>query len=160
MSTPLPLQKSNAPSPRQLAFQFHQNERFSRRHTVNGPPLLLLHPKEERAPPPSRAAKRATMDFSLLAAPLPDPLLDTGNRGKAADSSLDGETPAQVPFVPPPPLLLHQFWVIVVQSRSSDQFLKQRTKHGRTFREICTIISRIVLLSVPLQGVRMFPFPS
>ncbi|KAF3857336.1 hypothetical protein F7725_009195 [Dissostichus mawsoni] len=69
------LEKSSPfPSPCSVTFQPHQKERFTRRHSVNVPPLPLE--PEGRVPPLTRATKRVTMDFSLLSAPLPDPLQD------------------------------------------------------------------------------------
>ncbi|CAG04980.1 unnamed protein product [Tetraodon nigroviridis] len=63
----------------------HQKERFTRRHTVNVPPLPLV-PEE----PPNRVAQRVTMDFSLLSVPLADLLGGSGNPKPAADQGLEG----------------------------------------------------------------------
>lgn len=90
------LQSSHSPSPCSTSTQ--RKERFTRRHSVNV--LPLLPDADERDEPANRAAKRVTMDFSLLAAPLPDLQLDGGN-GKAAAGrrvagTLEENTPIQV----------------------------------------------------------------
>lgn len=61
---------------------------------MNVPPLPLE--PESRVPPLTRATKRVTMDFSLLSAPLPDPLQDSDRDKQAA--RVDGNHEENIPI--------------------------------------------------------------
>lgn len=80
------LQNSSTPSP--SVTSQHQKEKFTRRHTVNVPPLPLV--PEDRLQPPIRISQRVTMDFSLLSVPLPDLLQGSDNHKPAAGRRLVG----------------------------------------------------------------------
>lgn len=91
------LQSSHSPSPCSTTTTTQRKEGFTRRHSLNVPLFLDADERDERA---SWAAKRVTVDFSLLALPLPDLQLDSGD-GKAAagrrvDGTLEENTPIQV----------------------------------------------------------------
>ncbi|XP_037552296.1 dedicator of cytokinesis protein 9 [Nematolebias whitei] len=85
---------SHSPSPCSTTTQ--RKERFTRRHSVNVLPLFL--DADERDEPVNRAAKRVTMDFSLLAVPLPDLQLDGGNGKAAAGRRVDGTWEENTPI--------------------------------------------------------------
>lgn len=95
------LQSFHTPSHYSVTSQLHQKERFTRRHSVNVPPLPL--DPEDRAPPLNRATKRVTMDFSLLSVPPPDLLhdSDSDNDKQAAggqELELDGNHEENIPI--------------------------------------------------------------
>ncbi|XP_017282313.1 dedicator of cytokinesis protein 9 isoform X4 [Kryptolebias marmoratus] len=73
-----------------------RKERFTRRHSVNVPPLFL--DLDERVEPVNRAEKRATVDFSLLTVPLPDLQLDSENNKAAAGRRVDGTHEENTPI--------------------------------------------------------------
>lgn len=92
------LQSSHTPSPCSVTSQPHQKERFTRRHSVNVPPLPLE--PEDRLPPQNRVTKRVTMDFSLLSVPLPDlpQDRDSDNHKQAAGQREDGNHEENIPI--------------------------------------------------------------
>eukprot|EP00064_Thunnus_orientalis_P005684 superscaffoldBa00000568_g5698 len=94
---------SHTRSPYSVTSQLQQKERFTRRHSVNVPPLPL--DPEDRAPTLNRATKRVTMDFSLLSVPLPDlpQDSDSDNDKPATDQTgqelgLDGNHEENIPI--------------------------------------------------------------
>ncbi|KAM7365478.1 hypothetical protein PAMP_016399 [Pampus punctatissimus] len=94
---------SHTPSPYFVTSQLHQKERFTRRHSVNMPPLPLA--STDRAPHLNHVTKRVTMDFSLLSVPLPDlPQDSDSDNDKPAGSQtgqelgLDGNHEENIPI--------------------------------------------------------------
>lgn len=92
------LQSSHKPSRCSVTSQLHQKEQFTRRHSVNVPPLPLN--PEGQAPSLNRATKRVTIDFSLLSVPLPDLLQDgdSDNDKQTASCRVDGNHDENIPI--------------------------------------------------------------
>lgn len=86
-------QSSQSPAPCPVGSS--QKERFLRRHSVNVPPLPLV-PEE---PPAGRAAKRVTVDFSVLTVPLGEAPQDGDSEADRAAAAGENETLQVLSFV-------------------------------------------------------------
>ncbi|XP_034032706.1 dedicator of cytokinesis protein 9 isoform X9 [Thalassophryne amazonica] len=78
------LQCSHSSYPCTVIPQLHQKERFTRRHSVNVPPI-------DMDPPLKRSAKRVTMDFSLLTMPILDLPQDPNSENTSPTAGHTGE---------------------------------------------------------------------